>query len=60
MKIKKWRDRAEHKLGCPYKGVAIHGTDEEIAKYHSGYCPGCNIPVQWEEIKQDKENTTVK
>jgi len=47
--MKKWKDIADHKAGCPYKGVAVYGTAEEMAKYHSGYCPGCNKPVKWEE-----------
>jgi hypothetical protein len=60
MKIKQWRDISVHKPGCPYKGVAIHGTEEEMAKYHSGYCPGCTVPVKWEEEKQGKENASLK
>ncbi|MGE5789849.1 MAG: hypothetical protein ACM33C_03190 [Syntrophaceae bacterium] len=47
--MKKWKDIADHKAGCPYKGVAVYGTKEEMAKYHSGVCPGCNRPVKWEE-----------
>jgi hypothetical protein len=31
-----------------------------MAKYHSGYCPGCNIPVKWEEEKQEKENAALQ
>lgn len=48
-KSRKWKDLAAYKTGCPYKGVAVRGTEEEIAKYHSGLCPGCNTPVKWEE-----------
>lgn len=47
--MKKWKDIADHKAGCPYKGVAVYGTAEEMARYHSGVCPGCNRPVKWEE-----------
>ncbi len=53
--MKKWKDIALHKPGCPYKGVAVYGSEEEVAKYHSGYCPGCNVPVKWQEEKQLKE-----
>ncbi len=45
----KWRDIATHGPGCPYKGVAVYGTEEEMAKYYSGYCPGCNVLVKWEK-----------
>ena len=55
----KWRDIAEHKPGCPYKGVAVCGTEVEIAKYHCGYCPGCGVPVKWEKLQQEKENTSL-
>jgi hypothetical protein len=55
MTIKKWKDITAHGAGCPYKGVAVYYTEEEIAKYHSGNCPGCNILVKWEEEKQEKE-----
>jgi hypothetical protein len=55
MEVKKWKDTAGHKLGCPYIGVTVQGTAGEMAKYHSGYCPGCNILVKWEEKKQEKE-----
>jgi hypothetical protein len=54
IKMKKWKDLAVHKAGCPYKGVAVYGTEAEIAKYHSGYCPGCNAPVKWQEEGHDK------
>ncbi len=47
MKSKKWNDAAPHKIGCPYKGVGIKSNDSEMAKYYSGYCPGCNVPVKW-------------
>jgi endogenous inhibitor of DNA gyrase (YacG/DUF329 family) len=60
MKMKKWKDIAGHRPGCTYKGVAVYGTDEEMAKYYSRYCPGCNIPVKWEEEKQEKENAALK
>jgi hypothetical protein len=60
MEVKKWKDTAAHKSGCPYKGVMVQGTPGEMAKYHSGYCPGCNIAVKWEEEKQDKENAALK
>ena len=60
METKKWKDTAGHKSGCPYKGVMIQGTAGEMAKYHSGYCPGCNIPVKWEEEKLEKEITALK
>jgi hypothetical protein len=53
--MKKWKDIATHKAGCPYKGVAVYGTEDELAKFHSGYCPGCNMLVRWEEQKQDNE-----
>ncbi len=52
--MSKWKDIAAHKPGCPYKGVAVFGTKEEMARYHSGYCPGCNCPVKWEE-EEEKE-----
>jgi hypothetical protein len=52
MEMTKWKDTAGHKPGCPYKGVPVSGTAAEMAKYHSGYCPGCNIPVKWEEEKR--------
>jgi hypothetical protein len=55
MKIKKWKDITAHGAGCPYKGVAVYRTEEEMAKYHSGICPGCNIPVKWQEEKQEEE-----
>ena len=60
MEMKKWKDTAGHKAGCPYKGVAVSATAGELAKYHSGYCPGCNIPVKWEEEKQEKEHAALK
>lgn len=60
METKQWKDAAWHKLGCPYIGVTLVGTAEEMARHHSGYCPGCNILVKWEEKKQGKESTTVK
>jgi hypothetical protein len=47
--MKKWGDQARHRMGCPYQGVAVSGTEEEMAKYYSGNCPGCNVPVHWEE-----------
>jgi hypothetical protein len=47
--MKKWSDLALHRTGCPYKGVSVFGTEEEVAKYYSGNCPGCNVPVNWEE-----------
>jgi hypothetical protein len=53
--MKKWKDIATHKAGCPYKGVAVYGTEDELAKFHSGYCPGCNMLVRWEEQTQDNE-----
>ena len=52
-KMKKWTDMAGHRPGCPHKGIAVYGTDEEMAKYYSGYCPGCSVPVKWEREKQD-------
>lgn len=57
MKMKKWKDIAGHKTGCPYSGVAVYGTEEEMIKYHSGYCPGCNTSVKWEEEKQEKNSS---
>jgi hypothetical protein len=54
MKMNKWKDIAVHGKGCPYKGVAVYGTEKEMAKYYSGQCPGCNAPVRWEEEKQEK------
>jgi Na+-translocating ferredoxin:NAD+ oxidoreductase RNF subunit RnfB len=60
MKMKKWKDIAGHRPGCAYKGVAVYGTDKEMAKYYSRYCPGCNIPVKWEEIQQEEEDTALK
>ena len=54
IRMKKWKDLAVHKSGCPYRGVAIYGTEAEITKYHSGICPGCNVPVKWEEERLDK------
>jgi hypothetical protein len=52
-KMKKWTDMAGHRPGCPHKGIAVYGTDEEMVKYYSGYCPGCNVPVKWEKEKQE-------
>jgi len=49
MKMKKWGDVAPHRAGCPYKGVAVYGSEEEMAKYYSGDCPGCSVRVKWEE-----------
>ena len=60
VKAMKWKDIAAHGPGCPYKGVALYETEEDRAKYHSGYCPGCNRPVKWEEIEQVKENAALK
>ena len=60
MEMKKWKDSAGHKLGCPYIGITLVGTAEEMVRHHSGYCPGCNIPVKWEEEKQVKENAALK
>jgi hypothetical protein len=60
MEMKKWKDTAGHKLGCPYIGITLVGTAEEMVRHHSGYCPGCNIPVKWEEKKQEKEKAAVK
>ena len=48
-KIKEVEGPCGAQVRMPYKGVAVRGTDEEIAKYHSGLCPGCNAPVKWEE-----------
>jgi hypothetical protein len=56
MKMKKWKNVAPHGTGCPYKGIAVHETDKELEKYHSGRCPGCNNPVKWEEEKPGKED----
>jgi hypothetical protein len=47
--MKKWGDLAPHRAGCPYKGVAVYGSEEEMSKYYSGNCPGCNVFVKWEE-----------
>ena len=47
--MKKWKDIADHKAGCPCRRAAVYGTAEEMAKYHPGYCPGRNRPVKWEE-----------
>jgi len=58
MKMKKWKDLAVHRAGCPYKGVAVHGSEEEMTKYYSGNCPGYNVPVKWEEEKQEKNPST--
>jgi len=60
VKAMKWKDIAVHGSGCPYKGVALYETEEDRAKYHSGYCPGCNCSVKWEEIEQVKENAASK
>ena len=60
MKMKKWKDLAGHRAGCPYKGVAVYGSEAEMAKHYSKYCPGCNNPVKWEEEKQEKENAELK
>jgi hypothetical protein len=54
-KMKKWIDTAGHRPGCPHKGIAVYGTDEEMAKYYSGYCPGCNVPVKWERANLERE-----
>jgi hypothetical protein len=54
VEMKKWSDSALHRTGCPYKGVAVFGTKEEVAKYYSGNCPGCNVPVKWEEERSDR------
>jgi hypothetical protein len=51
--MKKWKDIAVHRPGCPYKGVALYETEENMAKYHSGYCPGCNRPVATSESSED-------
>ena len=56
MKIKTWKDIAMHRVGCPYKGVDIRSTEVEMVKYHSGYCPGCIVPVKREEVKNEKKN----
>jgi hypothetical protein len=56
-KMKKWKDLTVHRAGCPYKGVAVYGTDAEIAKYHSGNCPSCNVLVKWEEEQQEKQTS---
>jgi len=58
MKMKKWKDKALHRAGCPYKGVAVYGTETEIAKYHSGNCPGCNVLVKWEEEHQKRQKSS--
>jgi len=58
VKMKKWKDLAVHRAGCPYKGVAVYGTDAEINKYHSGNCPGCNVQVKWEEEEQEKQKSS--
>jgi len=47
MKMNKWKDAALHKAGCPYKGVAVYGDENDMARYYFGYCPGCNVPVKW-------------
>jgi len=60
MEMKKWKDTAGHKLGCPYIGITLVGTAEEMVRHHSGYCPGCNIRVKWEEKEQEQENAAVK
>ena len=54
MKMKKWGDMTPHRAGCPYMGVAVYGTEAEMAKYYSGNCPGCNVLVKWEEREQLK------
>lgn len=56
MKMKKWTDMAGHRPGCPRKGVAVYGTDEEMEKYYSGFCPGCNVPVKWERENLEREH----
>ncbi len=53
--MKKWKDITIRGSGCPYKGVALNETEEDRTKYHSGNCPGCNGPVKWEEVKQEKK-----
>lgn len=55
MKMKKWTDMAGHRPGCPHRGVAVYGTEEEMTKYYSGYCPGCNVPVKWQKDDRDME-----
>ncbi len=52
--MKKWGDLALHRTGCPYRGVSVFGTEEEVAKYYSGNCPGCNVTVKWEEEEQSE------
>ena len=47
MKQKKWKDVALHKVNCPYIGIAVYGTENELVKHYSGYCPGCNTAVKW-------------
>jgi hypothetical protein len=47
MKQKKWNDVALHKAGCPYRGIAVYGNENELVKYYSGYCPGCSMTVKW-------------
>jgi len=53
MKMEKWLDLARHSPGCPYKGVAVYGNEAELAKYYSGVCPGCNVPVKWGKAKKE-------
>ncbi len=53
-RMAKWRDASSHKPGCPYKGVSVSSTREEMERYHSGYCPGCGVPVKWQEVKEEK------
>lgn len=56
MKTDKWIDLARHSTGCPYKGVAVYGNEAELAKYYSGVCPGCNVPVKWEKATKAAEH----
>jgi len=52
--MKKWGDQAFHRTGCPYKGMAVFGTEKEVARYYSGNCPGCNVPVNWKEEERSE------
>jgi hypothetical protein len=58
--MKRWKDIASHRAGCPYKGVAVYGTDDEMAIYYSRYRPDCNSPVKWEEENRERENASSK
>lgn len=44
----------------PLQGGGSLGSDAEIAKYHSGNRPGCNVLVKLEEEQQERDNTTLK